>query len=250
MKYIDKLINEYKNAIHDYNGGAEGEFCYFNSKYFDYEQFLDEYLEITDISDRYIFLKFISREVNKELQRYIWDLKSSKEMLTKDYVNLPHNIEYKPKILESIENAECHIPELEDLIKKLTSEVNECELILKFKNIDSTKNEKLADEERNVRKIESAKAIENSKINEIVNTTKIKWYGNETTLTYLIECLKENKWITDYNTFANFKNHFCKMDGSEFNFSQAKENYQNSKKGKPKSSDKIDEMVNKLKSKE
>lgn len=87
--------------------------------------------------------------------------------------------------------------------------------------------------------IESGKGKEN----------KIKWFGAETTLTYLIEKMKEKKWITKHNTFAIFSEHFCKEDGKEFNFHATKQNYQanNSKslqeKGKPKNAEEIESLI-------
>jgi len=83
----------------------------------------------------------------------------------------------------------------------------------------------------------------------IGSISKIKWFGTESQLEYLIESFKKEKWITEHNTFSLINNHFEKSSGKEFNFSQAKQNRENSKTGKPKKSYIIDNIIESAKMK-
>ncbi len=90
----------------------------------------------------------------------------------------------------------------------------------------------------------------NNKIKNPYNNLKpIKWNGTAGQLVYLFEqLLGENLLSASIDIHATIKRHFTDTDGKAFsNLKQTKQNYLNSKTGKPQKADEIDLIVSNTK---
>jgi len=202
-------------------------------------------------SKQYNFKEKYSLSVMKNVFNCKMDLFSKSDYFKEIYEELTQDIKIINSQIGSFENESNEsytILFYVDISKYLIEVRNNLR-----KEIDSL--EKLK-QNKFMSKILNSETTNAKKTSSSNRSSKIKWFGGESTLTYLIEKLKEKKWVTEHETFSIFKDHFIKKDGSEFNFHQSKQNYERketehfSEKGKPKISKEIDILIQEASNKE
>lgn len=242
MKYIDKLISEYKEAIKDhYTSHKSEDVSFFASKYFDYGEFLEEYLEITDITDRFIFLKFIHYEVEKENDNISRSLKSNQRQLKTDWINEKQHEDVKKILKSDIPRYKFYLPTLKEISKLISIEINELTLLLNFKN----ENKNLQGNENT-----NQKESKHLKQKEIKN---VQWRGNDTELYYLINQLEKSGLFTaiDSKSFLKIiEEYFIDKNGKPFSkksITQGKNNIIINKDKKSRNSHTMDKILEEFK---
>lgn len=208
MKYIDKLISEYKEAIRNhYNSFSHETVSYFASKYFDYDEFLEEYLEITDLTDKFLYLKFLLYEVQKEYDSILSSLNESKRLLSLDWVNEKKHKDVKDVCTENIPRYEYYLPTLKEIFENLERELKECELLIK------------SEKGRNEFEKEDSKKPEKPIHITQINSSKIQWNDTEESLIRIFNYLCHSGFINKESYFKRFSlitKTFINKSGGEF----------------------------------
>jgi len=256
LKYLQKLINGHIEDQRSVKALYNDEFyIYYSSKHFYIGELLDELFELEDLIDKILLLKFISREVNKEIDDCIGNIKICKRLIKKKG-NFSENVTKINKEIvtklnkEELKNYILSKEVLEEHRETLSKELGEYTALLKAsgrKQNDTELDEVIAEEQgKNLRFPKSM--------------TKIRWTGTETQFVYLFEqlvkvgLLNDDFFDTTGGGYALMAKYFENRQGKQFKNTQLTNTSQNlgaNKKtpGKPKGADKIDKVISETKRK-
>lgn len=142
--------------------------------------------------------------------------------------------ELKSKVVETKKRREYaeFLKDYNDLISYFQDELTE----LDIKNIKESNT------------ISTKTNTNNFRDNLTIENSKLKWFGNDTQIVYLIDKLIEKGFLSiGLNIHSEINKHFIDENGNPFkNLKVAKQNYLKNKKGKPKRGDELDEIINQL----
>lgn len=234
MKYVDKLIQEYKYAIYN-----DTEFTFTGSRYFEWDTLYDELFDVSEVQDKIIFLKFIEYQMSKEFYSLEYHIESSKKYLKK---HSPNDDKYAFSLYNNLEYNDEKYKMLKSYLVTIESEIRDLHNLLKDEKKEVINSNNIKD---NINLEEPLS--KNSK--KDLKTRKIQWLEDETVIVYLYEMLYAKGCISksDYDYFPEFvvKN-FLNKNGKPFilkNLNSSKSNLKdNVKKFEPRNAHKVKQI--------